>query len=431
MLTKKQLQALQRKRAEALTKRQGILDKAITEERGYSKEEREEVKQLQVSVDEYDELIREGEKLLETRDGLNNDGKPSGAEGDEPKDKRSIYIDPGEFVRDLYLAKTRGQVSDKLKNHRSWQDGALRKLNIDDGSSYGDLIPDNFEVGTLKFIGTGGYVRSKCKVISSGNKPAGKFKKRVLKQGQAGVYNGILVNFHGVGNVPVDESDLQFDMFTLDASDNKISLFYSTDRETLENTVGVSGDMQESFLGAKAELEDELAIKGDGIGKPLGILHEKSKGTLEVARDTTGQVKFADILLMAKHMYPRAKDVNWEISLDLYEQIAGLEDSQGRLIMIPGDATKGVPDILHGRAIHWNEFSPSAGDRGDIMLVSWSFYYLYDGSTYFFDVDKSTKFMQDEVIVKLTYRQDGDTWVKEPLKLKNKMNVSPFVVLAE
>lgn len=431
MITKKQLQALQRKKAEAIQKRQEILDGVIAESRGYTDEERSKVKDLQTEINDLDEQIREGQELIEQRDGLSgSDDKPSGADGDEPADKRAVYANPGEFVRDLYLATKRGVVSEKLQSHRSWQEEEFRKLNIQDGSSYGDLIPDNFESGALKFIGAGGYVRSKCRVISAGNK-AGRFKKRVLKQGQAGVYNGILVNFHGQGNAPTDPSKLDFDQFMLDASDNKISLFYITDRETLDNTVGVSGDMQDSFLGAKAELEDELAIIGDGVGKPLGILNSNTKGTYNVARNTTGQVKVEDIFKMAKHMYPRAKDVNWEISLDLYEQIAALKDDAGRFIMIKGDATKGVPDVLHGRPIHWNEFSPSAGERGDIMLVSWGFYFLYDGATYYFDIDKSQRFMEDEVVVKLTFRLDGATWVKEALKLKNKMDVSPFVVLEE
>lgn len=430
---KDKLKKLQRKIQELLTKRQALLDILVTEERGYTPEERETYDSIGKEIESLEAVKTELEAQdNEERGSGKSQGKPSGADGSDARNKGAIYSDVGEFVRDLYLAKTLGVPSEKLQRHRAWQSGELRKLNIEDGSSYGDLIPDNFEAGTLKFIGTGGYVRTKCRVISSGPKPASKFKKRVLKQGQAGVYNGILVNFHGQGNKPVDESKLDFDIFSLDTSDNKISLFYSTDRETLENTTAVSSDMQESFIGARAELEDHLAIMGDGVGKPLGILNEKSTGTLKIPRTTTAQVQFGDILKMAKHMYPRAKNVNWEISLDLYEQIAGMTDKQDRLIMIPGDATKGVPDILHGRPIHWNEHCPSAGKTGDIMLVSWDYYYLYDGSTYFFDVDKYTKFLEDEIRVKYTFRQDGDTWVKEPLKLKNAgIDVSPFVALEE
>ena len=36
---------------------------------------------------------------------------------------------------------------------------------------------------------------------------------------------------------------------------------------------------------------------------------------------------------------------------------------------------------------------------------------------------------EGEIRVKMTVKVDADTWVKEPLKLKNGMEVSPFVVL--
>ncbi|KPJ82793.1 MAG: hypothetical protein AMS17_18685 [Spirochaetes bacterium DG_61] len=249
----------------------------------------------------------------------------------------------------------------------------------------------------------------------------------MLKQGPGGVYNGILVNYISEGNAPADESKLEHDLFVLDPSDNKIAFFYITSEESLQNPTAVTADMEASFRGALAQLEDDLFINGDGVGKPKGILN--SSGIKLIARNTSTDFKFADVLQMAKYMYPNAVNRNWEISLDLYEKVGGMADAQSRLIMITGDATKGIPDLLHGRPIHWSENLPAAGNRGDVILADWSFYYIKDGSGPFFATDPYTRFLEGEIRVKMTVKMDGDTWVKAPLKLKNGMEVSPFCVL--
>jgi HK97 family phage major capsid protein len=278
-------------------------------------------------------------------------------------------------------------------------------------------------------MGPGGWIRQRARVIPAGEVPDQKFKKRVVKQGTGGVYNGILVNYTGEGVAPVDESKLEYYAFVLDPSDKKMSMFYITSEESLQNPTAVTADMQTAFQGAKAQLEDDLFINGDGVGKPKGILN--STGKKLVARNTSSTFKFADVLAMSKYMLPSAVNRNWEISLDLYDTVGALADGASRLIMIAGDATKGIPDILHGRPIHWSEVLPATGTRGDVIFADWSFYYIKDGSGPFIATDPYTRFLEGEIRVKTTFKMDGDTWIKEPLTLQNGMTVSPFVVLEE
>jgi len=421
------IKLLMRKKDELLVKRQGILDKAVEEERGYTEEERAEVKSLQSQVTDYDEQIKEAQEIENQRAGIPpNQPKPGMPAGD-PGPTETKFKNLGEFVRDIWMAQHKGKISENIRGYSDVMNANLRAMNISDGISLGFLIPDTFEAGTLKLVGTGGYIRQRARVIPAGEYPDAKFKKRVLRQGAAGVYNGILVNYISEGNPPVDESKLEHDLFVLDPSDNKICMFYITTEETLQNPTAITADMEISFRGALGELEDDLFISGDGIGKPKGILN--SSGIRLIARNTSLDFKFDDVVQMSKYMYPRAVNRVWELSLDLYDKVAKMADAQSRLIMIIGDATKGVPDILHGRPIHWSEVNPSAGSRGDAILADWSFYYIKDGSGPFFATDPYTRFLEGEIRVKMTVKMDGDTWIKEPLKLANGMDVSPFVVL--
>lgn len=430
MPMKVDIKLLMRKKDELLSKRQEILDKAIAENRGYTEDERKEVQTLQQGAADYDEQIKETQEIEKQREGIPSDQDIRGAQGippaREPGPKEGRFKNVGTFVRDIWKM-SKGSLSETLRNYIPKVEESYRAMNISDGTSLGFMIPDLYEAGTLSLMGPGGWIRQRARVIPAGEFPDQKFKKRVAKQGSGGVYNGILVNYTGEGIAPTDESKLEYYLFVLDPSDKKISMFYITSEESLQNPTSVTADMQGAFSGAKAQLEDDLFINGDGVGKPKGILN--SDGKVLIARNTSSDFKFADVLKMAKYMYPNAVNRNWELSLDLYEKVGNMADGASRLIMIPGDATKGIPDILHGRPIHWSEVLPLVGVRGDAMLVDWSFYFIKDGSGPFLATDPYTRFLEGEIRVKTTFKMDGDTWIREPLTLQNGMIVSPFVVL--
>ncbi len=426
MAKKTDIKLLMRKKDELLAERQKILDKNVEEERGYTDEEREEVKKLQTQIADLDEQIREAQEIEKQRAGIPADQPKPGMPTGDPAASKPAFRNLGHFVRNIWEAR-HGNMSEELREYARAMEAGFRAMNISDGTSLGFLIPDTFEAGTLQLVGPGGWIRQRAQIIPAGEYPDARFRKRVLKQGAGGVYSGILVNYTGEGNAPVDESKLEYFLFTLDPSDKKIGLFYITSDESLQNPTAVTADMESSFRGALAELEDDLFINGDGVGKPKGILN--SSGIRLIDRNTTLDFKFEDVLQMAKYMYPRAVKRNWEITLDLYDKVGGMVDAGSRYIMITGDATKGIPDILHGRPIHWSEAQPAKGVRGDVILADWSFYYIKDGSGPFFATDPYNRFLEGEIRVKMTVKMDGDTWVKEPLTLKNGMEVSPFVVL--
>lgn len=433
-MTAEQLKELRRKRDETLAEREKLVESVIAEERGYTEEERERNAKLLQRNKDLDEQIREGDELVKQREGYDagtpdlsdesgsDEGGHRGADG-----KSHMYRSVAHLARDIMLAKKGEQRTEALGRYEKRMAEQMRAMNITDGTSAGMMIMDEFEQGVNRLTGTGGWVRQRARVIPAGEYPDGRFTKLVRKQGSGGAYNGIEINSIGEGKASGEDSHLVHDLFVLDPANKKKQARYYVTQDTLNNPTAVARDLEEGFAGARAEWEDERAIKGTGAGEPMGVLNfEAARG---VDRDTSSQFNFADVLKMRKHMYPRATTFNWEVSLDLYEEVAGMKDGNERLIMLAGDATRGVPDLLHGRPIHWSEVNPAAGDRGDVMLVDWSYYYIKEGSGPYLTVNPYYDTDREIVATYLTWKMDADTWVREPLTLKNGMTVSPFVVL--
>jgi HK97 family phage major capsid protein len=75
---------------------------------------------------------------------------------------------------------------------------------------------------------------------------------------------------------------------------------------------------------------------------------------------------------------------------------------------------------------------PALGTKGDLCLVNLSYYLIKDGSGPFVDLSDQIRFLNDEVVFRITWHVDGKPWLTEPIGLEGSTanTVSPFVVLA-
>lgn len=424
----KDIKILMRQKDELVTRMETIVNAAVAEERGYTDEERAEVSSLRTKIKDFDEIIRDAREAREAASGA-GDRKPEGDAGEPDSTGEVRYRNAGEFLRDLYGAY-RGHPSEKFRRASQVITEQVRAMNISEAASLGMLMPEQMVETPLRLEGQGGFIRQRATVIPPGERPDARYRRRVYRQGQDGVYNGIVVNYAIEGKAKsTDKSAPKYDWFVLDPLDKKVAYLYETTEDALENFTAVTADVENLIRGARSHWEEDRFLRGTGVGEPMGILNES--GRLEVARDTSAQFKFADVVAMRKVLYPRASNPAWELSLDLYDQVASMVDGSNRLIMIAGDATRGMPDLLHGRPIHWSEFTPTSGNPGDAILVDWSYYVIKDGAGPFFRTDegKGSGFEDGIVKFKATYKVDAGLWVREPLKLDNGMKVSPVVVL--
>ena len=195
-----------------------------------------------------------------------------------------------------------------------------------------------------------------------------------------------------------------------------------------------AGTLFQNLLGqAIAQAEDMAFLKGDGTGKPLGVLATSANGNtgaLGVARNTSGTITYDDILNMLVKAKMDGESYVWVAHQATIPALAKIQDAAGNYIFIMGDATKAIPSMLAGHPIEFTGKTFPLGARGDLALVDFSKYLIKDGSGLYVGASEHALWKQNKTIIKAFTNVDGKPWVKSPIKLEDGVTtVSPYVIL--
>jgi HK97 family phage major capsid protein len=174
---------------------------------------------------------------------------------------------------------------------------------------------------------------------------------------------------------------------------------------------------------------DDVVINGNGMGKPTGIL--QSGARINYTRATANQVSLADMAGMYGRLLPSsANKAVWLMSAQAFGYCLTLTTAAGQLLMsgAPG-AAAGIPYTIFGRPVRITEKCAALGSEGDVILADLSYYGLAERETGRFEMTNAAQWTNDVIDVRLIHRLDGQPLISTPVKPKNGLTLSPFVVL--
>lgn len=213
------------------------------------------------------------------------------------------------------------------------------------------------------------------------------------------------------------------------------ALYYPTD-ELMSDAVALEQEVTEA-VGDELSFKIQDAIyRGDGAGKPLGILN--SPCLIEQAKET-GQaadtVVFENILKMWTRKWGSGSNYAWIINDEIIPQLAVMNVAVGTggvpVFLPAGGAAQAPFSTLFGRPIIEIEQASAIGDAGDIMLADMSQYLVAEKGGVQFAMSIHVQFVNDELVLRWIIRIDGQpTWNAALTRYKGANTKSPFVVLA-
>jgi HK97 family phage major capsid protein len=215
-----------------------------------------------------------------------------------------------------------------------------------------------------------------------------------------------------------------------------MGLCYATD-ENLADAAQLGGIIKEAFPEEFDFVVSDAVIRGDGAGKPLGILGD-SDFYVEVAKET-GQaadtVNAKNILNMWKSR--RGRNLVWLYNQELEDQLNTLNiaiGTGGALVPLfqepkgtsPYGTIKGAPALPV-------EVASGPGDVGDIILADLNQYLLIDKGGIQMAESIHVEFLTAQTVFRFTYRVNGQPIGKKLTPYKRtsaSFYTAPFVVLA-
>ena len=265
--------------------------------------------------------------------------------------------------------------------------------------------------------------------------------------GQSPFLGGILAKWTSEAATR-DETEPQFRQTVLTAWELS---FYSVASNNLlaDNAVGLDSFLTQLFSAAIGWYTDYAFLRGDGVGKPLGILN--APATISVTRDQAAHFNFIDVANMLSQLYwllRKSGSVAWVIHPSVIKDLYRMNDMSasqtgagfGRVLFIPID--RGVQAEVPGAAqeigslagfpVLVSEKLPPLGTTGCVMLADFSKYLLGTRQELQIDVSPHVKFLNNQMTWRVTWRGDGQPWLNNTITLADGSHkVSPFLLLTQ
>ena len=193
----------------------------------------------------------------------------------------------------------------------------------------------------------------------------------------------------------------------------------------LRNWRSASALIERMLRGALLAAEDVAFLKGNGVGRPTGVL--AAKALKKVNRAVANEVSYADLVGMEAELHEDGEAV-WVVSPRVIPKLRQMKDGANHLIW-QEDARSGAPSTLLGRAVVKNYRSPAPGSLGDVLLIVPSYYVIKDGVDTTIAASEHVLFKQNKTVVKAFKTVDGGPWLDGPIQQEDGNTYSPFVAL--
>jgi HK97 family phage major capsid protein len=382
-------------------------------------------------MDTADKLRQEGEQLKTRASQLQKVtlGAASAVPQQQPQDQLPAGFKTWkEFVGAVAFGIRTGKADPRLKMYEA-EPGEQKDLSGATGSAGGVLIPQTQMTEIMSVAEPLTVVRSRATRIPMSTRSV---KIPVLDQtsataGTPHFFGGINVAWTEEGGT-IGENDPAWREAELVA--RELVGATTVGNSLLKDVPALAAFLgsRRGFPGAIAWKEDFAFLRGDGVGKPLGIVNAAC--TKAVTRASTNHIKFDDLANMEAGFM--GEEPVWIGSISAKAELMLMNGPSGNPSYLWGNAATGVPNTLLGHPILWTDKLPALGALGDLILADLSYYLvgtLEEGTT--LESSPHQKFTSNKTVFRIVHRVDGQPWLSKVITLTDgTTTLSPFVQIA-
>ena len=225
----------------------------------------------------------------------------------------------------------------------------------------------------------------------------------------------------------ITESEPRFKLLELHL--RKLSTYSILSNEVRQDFAGLDGILSRALAKAVGSAEEYAFFRGDGAGKPLGILN--SGCLLSPQRATANLIGLVDVSQMISDFLVESYDnAVWFMTQLAYDQL--ISNFTDPITWIPDMKTDWKQATLLGYPIRVVGCLPGLDTAGDIILADPSYYIIGDDPRGMqIAISDDYLFPYDRSVFRITKRVDGRPALGSAITYEDGSSTySPFVVLA-
>ena len=338
------------------------------------------------------------------------------------------FEDFGEYLKAVIKYGRTGQADDRLIMVAS-NGNRQATLTGEEIELGGALVPEEFRPQLLMIGLQQNSIRPRATVLPM-MAPTIQVPAIRDESHRENVFGGVSFNWLEV-NDEIDDSEPDFKMIRLNAR----ALAGRTD---IPNTL-----LEDSFLSVPALIyqlwsqavpwiEEKNFIRGDGVGKPLGILN--SPAAVVAPRASGAAISWADIAGMEARLLPNSQGRAVYMAHPAARTYI-MQLRNGEVNAWAAPLAQGQPETLVGKPLIYNEHMSPDNMDGTLALVDWMYYLIGDRQALTMEASRHQRFSNHITVLKGIERLDGTPWLDTPITAAQNstgstaFQMSPFVLL--
>lgn len=348
--------------------------------------------------------------------------------GGEGEPKRTF----GSFL--LALRRGDSKALEEMGSHwADWNASHTKAaLNTQTGTQGGYTVPTEFLPALLAFASEAAIVRKRATLVPMAARTVQVPVLDVVTAPSAGdtaFLGGVVARWtEEAGSVP--ETEPTFKQIELI---NHELMGYTKISNTLvaDNAVGLETFLLNLFGRAIAWYEDYAFLRGDGVGKPLGLLN--ANALISVSRSAASAFALTDAATMLSKMLPGWDPMHtvWAIHPTVLPKLMTMTDTASGHVVWIDNARERPRMSLFGIPVETTEKLPSLNTLGDVLLLDLRHYLLGDRQQIEIAFSEHVAFLNNQGVWRFVSRVDGQPWLRDKVTLADASStLSPFVGLA-
>jgi HK97 family phage major capsid protein len=452
---------LRQRRAALLDEAQGIVDLCRAENRGLADPERErhqtilvEARQLEIDATNLDDLAEQRAEVaaVEQRQSRPIATTATITPGRTTEERQASF---GDFLRQVAIVadsrashRQRERAHELLANlyesrYNAW-DGDDRSREVRDlaqssGTAGGYTVPGGMYDQLMQVAGEASIVRSRAQIVPMATD---EIDVPLLDQttapsaGNTAFYGGVTATWSAEA-ATLSETEPKFRQAKLTA--HELTGYTEVSRTLIQNSaISVDALLRQLFGGAVGWYEDYAFLRGNGIGKPLGVLNSPAL-IATAARGSATAITFANArkVWVRVPMSSRSRVV-WLVSQAAEEAVLDMTGTANSVFVPTGYYITGTNNAagqplnyaLLGRPAIVSEKLPALNTLGDFMAVDFGMYLVGDRRSMEVATSEHYKFATNQIAYRFVHRVGGMPWLNAAITLADaSTTVSPFVAL--
>lgn len=212
------------------------------------------------------------------------------------------------------------------------------------------------------------------------------------------------------------ESDAAFGQIRIGA--HKLATRMKISEELMQDSAfDMASYVAGNFGRRMGDKEEEAFIKGDGSGKPLGILAENGGAEVGVTAAAADKITFDEVIdLYHSLKLPYRSKAVFMIHDGIAKMLRKIKDGNQQYIWQPA-VTSDRPDMIFGRPVYTSRYMPEAATGAKVMLfgdLKW--YWIADRTTRTFQRLNELYAEHGQIGFIATQRVDGKLLLPEAVK---------------